>query len=54
MPAILIYVLGVLTLPFLCLAYCLLVDLFHRSAWYCPWCSEWAVKSKDKALLDQG
>lgn len=47
MPAILIYVLGVLTLPFLCLAYCLLVDLFHRSAWYCPWCSEWAVKSKD-------
>lgn len=47
MPAILIYVLGVLTLPFLCLACCLLVDLFHRSAWYCPWCSEWAVKSKD-------
>lgn len=26
MPAILIYVLGVLTLPFLCLDYCLLVD----------------------------
>ena len=47
MPAILIYVLGVLTIPFLCLDYCLLVDLFHRSAWYCPWCSEWAVKSKD-------
>lgn len=47
MPAILIYVLGVLTIPFLWLDYCLLVDLFHRSAWYCPWCSEWAVKSKD-------
>lgn len=47
MPTILVYILGVLTLPLLWLVYCLLVDLFHRSAWYCPWCSEWAVKSKD-------
>lgn len=34
MPAILIYVLGVLTLPFLCLAITVFsLILFHRSSW---------------------
>ena len=47
MHPILSYILGLLTLPALWLAYCLLVDLCHKTAWYCPYCREWAVKSKD-------
>lgn len=46
MPAIAIYILGLLTLPAVTLVLVVLTELFRKDAQWCPYCMEWVIRSK--------
>lgn len=46
MPAIAIYILGLLTLPTVTLVLVVLTELFRKDARWCPYCMEWVIRSK--------